>query len=230
MGTASSIIDLFADLVSRQDEAISLPAAALAVARARYPQLEMRVTLDVLRQFGRDAASQTRRATGRRGIERLNQFVFSSLGFRGNREDYYDPRNCFLNDVVERRTGIPITLSLVYIEIAACCGITIEGIGFPGHFLVREVKSGALLDPFNDGIELEEEDVRRLLSAQNIEATARIDEYIEPVGKRQTLLRLVNNLSRHYSQEGDAEALGKLQAMAEILHQTDDSSAALMIQ
>jgi regulator of sirC expression with transglutaminase-like and TPR domain len=230
MGIASSTVDLFADLVSRQDEAISLPAAALAVARVRYPHLDMRPTLETLRRFGKDAISHTRQAVGRRGIERLNQFVFGTLEFRGNREDYYDPRNCFLNDVVERRTGIPITLSLVYIELAATCGMTIEGIGFPGHFLVRETKSGALLDPFNDGIELEEEDVRRLLSAQNIDASARIDEYIEPVSKRQTLLRLVNNLSRYFSQEGDAEALGKLQAMTEILLRTEDSAASLMVQ
>jgi regulator of sirC expression with transglutaminase-like and TPR domain len=226
----NTTVSLFADLVTRDDASINLPAAALAIARINYPDLEIQPQLDKLARMGGDAARFLGSATGDAAVDRLNRFVFGTLGFRGNRDNYYDPRNSFLNDVLTRKLGIPISLSLVYIEIARSCEITIEGIGFPGHFLVCDISSGSLLDPFNNGERLDEEKMARLLAAQGLDEAAWSDDYIETVSKRQMLLRMLNNLGRHYSQAGDAKRLARLEAMAESLLETEEAEPPLMIQ
>ncbi len=225
-----NVVDLFSDLVSRPDDAISLPAAALAIARIRYPELELQPHLDRLAAMGEGAARDLDGARGAAAVDLLNAYVFGELGFAGNRADYYDPRNSFLNDVLERRLGIPITLSLVYIEIGRHCRVDIEGIGFPGHFLVREVSTGAILDPFNAGVELDDAGIRRLLAAQGLDDSEGVQDYIEPVSKRQMLMRMLNNLGRLYSQAGEANAVARVEAMAEILMQPEDTGPPLMVQ
>ena len=119
-------VRLFADLVSRDDAQISLPAAALAIARIGHPQLDIAAYLDRLSAMGDVAVARLASVAPRDEIETLNEVVFDELGFRGDRDNYYDPRNSFLYDVIDRRRGIPITVSLVYIEIAAACGITLS--------------------------------------------------------------------------------------------------------
>ncbi|HYF00497.1 MAG TPA: transglutaminase-like domain-containing protein, partial [Planctomycetota bacterium] len=107
---------------------------AMRIAREEYPALDpeaYRLRLDALAGEGRVEGR------GRAAVAALNDLVFGRLGFRGNREDYYDPRNSYLNDVIDRRLGIPITLSAVYAEIGRRVGLEVEGIGFPGHFLAR---------------------------------------------------------------------------------------------
>jgi len=226
----NQLVTLFADLVTRDDDSINLPAAALAIARVHYPELDMKPYLDKLARMGADAARVVGNVSGDAAIDRLNRFVFETQGFRGNRDNYYDPRNSFLNDVLTRKLGIPITLSLVYIEIARACNITVEGIGFPGHFLVCDVTSGWLLDPYNGGERLDEEKMARLLAAQGLDESGWSDDFIEAVSKRQMLLRMLNNLGRHYSQAGDAKRLARLEAMAESLVQTEEAEPPLRIQ
>src|SRR5689334_7920874 len=127
---------------------------ALAIARIGYPDLAPEPSLarlDALAAGARprvDAAA----AVEQRAMQ-LAAYLFEECGFSGNRDDYYDPRNSFLNDVLERRTGIPITLAVVLIEVAARVGVPLEGVGFPGHFLVRVTGSddALLLDPFFGG-------------------------------------------------------------------------------
>jgi regulator of sirC expression with transglutaminase-like and TPR domain len=219
MGTHNEqIVALFADLVSRDDASINVPAAALAMARVHYPELELEPYLERLAAMGRSGARAIDGTYGEEGVARLSRFVFEELGFRGNREEYYDPRNSFLNEVLERRLGIPITLSLVYIELGRAGGLEMEGVGFPGHFLVLETISGTLLDPFNGGVELDAGGLEQLLVAQGLDDTSVREEFIEPVTKRQMLLRMLNNLRRHYSGEGDAVRLARLEAMAEALY------------
>src|SRR5262245_8383360 len=141
-------------MLTRPDPAIDLAHAALLIACEEYPDLEVAGYLSRL-----DALGATLRARFDPGdapqarVDRLNQYLFSELGFRGNTEDYYDPRNSYLNDVLDRRVGIPITLSTVYIEVGRRAGLAVEGVGLPGHFIVRVTGAGGglVLDPFHGG-------------------------------------------------------------------------------
>ena len=116
-----------------------LASAALTIARVEYPSLDAAPYLDGLVRMGREAAQRIARAgTGRLdGIRALNEYLYDEQGFSGNRDRYDDPRNSFLNEVLERRTGIPIALAIVYLEVARRAGVRVAGINFPGHFLLR---------------------------------------------------------------------------------------------
>jgi regulator of sirC expression with transglutaminase-like and TPR domain len=133
---------------------------AMKIAQVEYPQLDVDLYRLYLEEFARDAREQVK-SKGRRGVEQFNAFFFDTLGFHGNADDYYDPRNSFLNDVLERRIGIPITLAVVLIETGARLGLPLEGVGFPGHFLVRTPgPSGPVLrDPFFAGRVLEQDEL-----------------------------------------------------------------------
>lgn len=224
------ILALFEDLVRRDDASIHLPAAALALARVGYPALALAPHLDQLADMGRLAAERLRGAASEDDrIARLNHFVFSELGFAGNRKNYYDPRNCFLNDVLDRRLGIPISLALVYIEIAAACRVHVDGIGFPGHFLVRDVSTGWILDVFNGGRRLEVADCREMFTAQGFKRGEWSDALLAPVTKKQFLLRMVNNLRRHYADIADAARLTILEAMAEVTAESSPPGASALL-
>jgi regulator of sirC expression with transglutaminase-like and TPR domain len=140
-------------------------------------------------------------------VEQLNGHLFGELGFRGNREDYYDPRNSYLNEVLDRRLGIPITLSVVYIEVARRLGLTVVGIGLPGHFLVeaRRDTSSVLLDPFNGGEALTLEDCERLVEDAYGGSLPFSEDQLRPVRKREILTRMLNNLKRSYLTRDDPE-------------------------
>src|SRR3989442_1421316 len=129
--------DEFAALVAAGERA-DLGRAPLSIARIAYPTLEPPPHLAALDALARGARARVvaARAPERAAVE-LAGYLFGECGFRGNQEDYYDPRNSFLNDVLERRTGLPITLALVFMEAGARLGLSITGVGFPGHFLVR---------------------------------------------------------------------------------------------
>src|ERR687887_666743 len=153
---------LFTEMVQGPEPRIDLGRAALLIASEEYPGL------DVLRYVAKleaMAAAMRRRAfraaEPMAKIERLNVYLFDELGFRGNSQDYYDPRNSFLNEVLDRRLGIPITLSVVYLEVAARVGLAVQGVGFPGHFLVKHVagERAIFIDPFNRGELLSADDV-----------------------------------------------------------------------
>jgi regulator of sirC expression with transglutaminase-like and TPR domain len=225
------LVGLFEDLVNRDDESICTPAAAFAIARVAYPSLSVDLQLARLNALSAQAAQQV--ASGgspAARVTRLSRHLFTELGFRGNREDYYDPRNSFLNDVVERRLGIPITLSLVYVEVAAACGMATEGLGFPGHFLVRDVETGWILDPFNAGQRREVTDCRDLFLEQGRRREEWTEDLLIAVTKRQLLLRMVNNLRRYYSGVGDRERLALLDAMAAVVSDDDELGPLAMLQ
>jgi regulator of sirC expression with transglutaminase-like and TPR domain len=135
---------------------------------------------------------------------RLNDTFFGEFGFRGNTENYFDARNSFLNDVIERRTGIPITLSVVYMEVARRIGLRIFGVGMPGHFLVKyqdEVEE-ILLDPFNGGRLLLEEDCFRMVLRMYQGGVVFRRSYLDAVSKKQILTRMLQNLKGIYTQSG----------------------------
>src|SRR5262245_43501774 len=144
----------FHQLVTLPDSAIPLAEAALLMACEEYPHLQVRPFIDQLDDMADQVRSMMRgEDSPRETIDKINNVLFDVMGFRGNTENYYDPRNSFLNDVLERRIGIPITLSAVYLEVARRLKFPIVGVGMPGRFLVKYRRPGEelILDPFNRG-------------------------------------------------------------------------------
>ena len=160
-------LERFRALAERPDEAINLAEAALAIALPEYPDLEPRHYLDMLGAMALEASRSLSPASGvSERIAALNRFLFETRGFRGNDVEYHDPRNSFLNQVLERRTGIPIALSVVYLELGWRLGLPLEGVSFPGHFLVKcEVRERIrVLDPFQGGCSLGLDELKRRLT------------------------------------------------------------------
>src|SRR5437763_3696498 len=144
----------FQQLVTLPDAAIPLAEAALIMACEEYPQLELSPYLDMLDDMAEIAQERLTPSDGPMEIvKKINSVLFESFGFRGNTEDYYDPRNSFFNDVLDRRVGIPITLSTVYMEVSRRLKFPISGVGMPGHFVVKYYNRNEefFLDPFNRG-------------------------------------------------------------------------------
>jgi regulator of sirC expression with transglutaminase-like and TPR domain len=185
-----------------------LAPAALLLGRIDYPRLDVSRYLDHLDALGADARArltfEAAPSDPRDRIATLNSFLFEELGFAGNRDEYEDPRNSFLNQVLERRTGIPISLAVVYIEVARRAGLRIQGVNFPGHFLLRYTHAPGsrgkdlIIDAFNGGALLSERDCRELLREQVGEDVPFHRQLLAPARKRQILFRMLGNLKRVY--------------------------------
>jgi regulator of sirC expression with transglutaminase-like and TPR domain len=210
---------LFAHVAARPEKELDLAQAALVIAEAEYPALDIARFIERLDELG---AGARRWAEGARTVEdRLAcvvRFLYESERFHGNDRDYYDPRNSFLNDVLERRTGIPITLAVVLVEVCRRAGVEARGVSFPGHFLVRVTTTrGALLvDPF-DGRLLGRAELRALYERATGEARDPDAALLEPATKRQILVRMLNNLRGIYAARGDEARLGGVVARLELL-------------
>ena len=200
----SSVLSDFASLVAPEipDEQIDLLQAALLYAKPEYPSLEMRQCVNRIEQLAA-------RVIDRRGscedsahtIASINAILFQEEGFTGNQSEFYDPRNSYLNEVLDRKLGIPITLSVIYMEVARRVGLPVFGVGLPGHFLLKHFDLGGqpiFIDPYVAG---------RLLSPA--ECQVRMDEvyggqvpmqpeFLNTVNKRQILTRMLNNLRSIY--------------------------------
>ena len=184
---------------------MSLTDAALEIARLEYPRLEAGATRDALSRLGDRASERVEKLGGaapRERVRELNAVLYDEAGFEGDRLHYDDLRNSCLNAVVARRRGIPITLSLVYLDIAARVGLRAQGVSFPGHFLVRCEGEGQhddlILDPFTGGIELSETDCRRILMNHLGDDAVFGAELLEPAGARAIVERMLTNLKRLY--------------------------------
>jgi regulator of sirC expression with transglutaminase-like and TPR domain len=199
MDADPSLLELSAQ-VSRPDGRIDLARAALAIARWEYPRLDADAYLERLDGLARsvDGVRRSPDALGR--LHRLREYLFVEQGFTGNRDDYYDPRNSFLNDVLDRRQGIPITLSLVLMEVGKRLGLAIEGIGLPGHFIAgaRLDDSQILLDPFNGGALVTPEECEELVGSVVGRPVTLRPEHYAPVSGRQLLTRMLANLKGAY--------------------------------
>ena len=194
----------FAKYVARPEREIDLAEAALRIAAEAYPALDIATYVAWLDAQGERARERLNPSSSPTlVIAELNRLMFDELGFHANVEKYYDERNSFLNEVIERRTGIPISLSLVYIEIGRRAGLRMEGIGLPGHFVVRAAGAQwqVLLDPFNRGAELSRHDCEQLLLQTFGSGTPLLPQYLEPVGNRTFLQRMLTNLQVIYMQE-----------------------------
>ena len=202
--SSESALQQFAALVgpAREDESIPLAEAALAIARMEYPDLDAGHYLARLDEMAEQVRTRLRKnPTARESIALLNQVLFQEEGLRGNREDFYDPRNSFLNDVLDRKLGIPITLSVVYLEVARQIGFPVAGVGMPGHFLLKhyDVAGGELfIDAFDRGRILGPEDCQRRLDEVYGGQVDMRAEYLQPVTHREILGRMLNNLRQIY--------------------------------
>jgi regulator of sirC expression with transglutaminase-like and TPR domain len=189
----------------------ALAQAALVIARIEYPRLAPAAYLERLDALGETArlwigrhVDQTGDAAPLARIAGLNRYLFEDQRFVGNRDRYEDPRNSCLNEVLDRRTGIPITLSLVYIEVGRRAGLQIEGVNFPGHFLVRlpadmtETRGSVVIDPFHGGALLCERDCRRLLRKHVGAEVAFSRSLLAPATRAQIIVRMLLNLKRTY--------------------------------
>jgi regulator of sirC expression with transglutaminase-like and TPR domain len=198
-----SLVESFTAAANSADAADLVPAALL-IPRVEYRAVDPAPALAELGRLG--ALAETRLTAlgpspdAQRRVSALNRLLFDEERFTANETRYDDPRNNFLNDVIDRRTGIPITLSLVYMDVARRAGLEIEGVNFPGHFLVRYVIEGEelLIDPYHKGMVLTADDCQQLLTKQFDGELEFSRDLLVTASKRQILTRVLSNLKRLY--------------------------------
>jgi regulator of sirC expression with transglutaminase-like and TPR domain len=226
------LVDEFVHEATSPDD--NLPHCALLMARVAYPELDPSPFLRQLQQMGGTARDHLEIGLGgspprRTRLRIVTEFVYGQLGFVGNHEQYDDPRNSLLNDVLSRRTGIPITLALVFIDVARRAGLVVEGVNFPGHFLVRCLPDGTdpadqtplLVDPFHAGVLLTDAECTRLLPA-NLGVEAIVEPgMLRTATKRDVLLRMLLNLKRAYVR---LRSLAQAHAVTELLVALDPTA------
>lgn len=196
----------FRQTVDRPEEKIDLGRAALTIALSNYPGLDIAAYLGRLDELAVEAVARGgAEADVYRTIAALNFVLFNQHGYRGNTEDYYDPKNSFLNEVIERKTGIPITISVLYLEVAQRIGLALEGVNFPGHFLVKHEDEGVeiVIDPFHSGEIKSRKDLRVMLDRLSGSTVSFRAEFLAATGKKQILKRMLGNLKAIYLQNGD---------------------------
>ena len=196
------------EIVSGREEDIDLAEAALLIASHACPDLDVAPYLARLEELGATLKARIPEdATVSDRIALLNRYLFEDLGFAPNTRDYYDPRNSFLHDVLERRVGIPITLCVVYIEVGRRIGLALQGVSFPGHFLVKcQVGEGTVvLDPYSGGVSLGLADLqKRLREVQGGEVSrAIVSGLLVGAQKKEILLRMLRNLKAIYLEGRD---------------------------
>ena len=200
------LLDDFRRAVSCPDDRVDLARAALEIARDDYPDLDVGGYLRRIDQLGMEVGQRLQNETPiYHRIAALNSVMFQEHGFHGNRDNYYDPKNSFLNEVIERRTGIPITLSVLYMEVAQRIGLSLHGVSFPGHFLVKylDEKEKIVIDPFNGGEIKSNESLGKILEDLYEGKVALVRDFLEPVSKKQIVRRMLNNLKMIYLREKD---------------------------
>jgi regulator of sirC expression with transglutaminase-like and TPR domain len=231
-------------LVNRSDAEIPLDRGALLLARAEYPELDH---ARYLSEFDRLSGMARRRLPASRDpvsiMEILNALLFQEEGYRGNEEDYYDPRNSYINDVMDRKLGIPISLSVIYLEVARRLSFPLMGVSFPGHFLIRHrgEDRDLFLDPFHSGeILLSRELPDRLAGLFGKQAAEEIlrknrnripDAFVAEATRRDILIRMLTNLREIYLRRRDLSRGRRIVAMMLILspdeEETRNSLAAI---
>jgi len=229
-------LERFAREVRREERDIDLAQACLLIAQDPYPELDVARYMDEIERMAlRLRAGIPEGMDLEERIVALNEFLFGELGYRGNTRDYYDPRNSYLNDVLDRRIGIPITLSVLYMELGRRVGLAVDGVSFPGHFLVRvQLRGGVIvLDPFAGGVPQSEAELRARLKRVIPEGVADdvpvaelpLDQFLEPATKRQILIRLLRNLKAIYRDTDKPER--QLEVLNRMLAVTPEAAAEL---
>jgi regulator of sirC expression with transglutaminase-like and TPR domain len=212
-----SALDYFKTLVQSDDD-FPLLEAAVAIAQDEYPEIDIQQTLDQVDQM--IARLKRRLSVDMGGLQKLmilNQFFFTELGFSGNINDYYDPDNSFIHLLLKTRRGIPISLAVLWLELAQGIGLKAHGASFPGHFLVTVHLTGSqsgqvVLDPFTGESLSKDELVERLQSIQTPanpmpadQTDAWLAHYLQPASPRRIIERMLRNLIEIYTAENDSK-------------------------
>ncbi|HEY9779460.1 MAG TPA: SirB1 family protein [Leptolyngbyaceae cyanobacterium] len=198
----------FIQEINQPDKQIDLAKAALFIAQEEYPNLDPDEYLNALDTMAFELQQQLPdRQYPLRIIQTINRYLYDDLGFTGNVADYYDPRNSFLNEALERRTGIPITLALIYLEVANRIDFPMVGVGMPGHFLIRPdvPDMETFVDAFNRGEILFFQDCQERLAQIYGQPVTLQPEFLESVSNRQFLMRMLTNLKFIYLQQEELE-------------------------
>lgn len=209
MAMAPAARERFAQVVAGSEEELDLAEAALLIAQEEHPDLDIAaylLRLDHLAAAARARLPESPVPTDM--INSLNVQLFHEEGLIGNEQEYYDPRNSFLNEVLDRKTGIPISLSVIYLEVGRRLGLPLVGVGFPGHFLVKYAGSDGdiVLDPFSGGISLTQEQLTqklRTVYGDHHPVLAQVPQLLVPASKKEILVRMLRNLKAIYLQQGD---------------------------
>lgn len=197
----------FSEIRQPEDE-INLARAALYLAQEEYADLDPDEYLNAMDTMAAEVEERLpRERYPLKVVQTINAYLYDDLGFAGNYQDYYSPQNSYLNRVIDRRLGIPITLSLVYLEIARRVDFPMSGVGMPGHFLIRpDVNEMHLfVDPFNRGEVMFEQDCQERLNqiyGGNLELQP---QFLQPIGAHNFLARMLNNLKMIYISQNDVE-------------------------
>lgn len=199
---ADVVRDFAAQVNEVEDERIDLARAALTISRSEYPGLDPAPYLAQLDDFAARVRRRLAPYSNTQEILRaINGVLFEEEQLKGNTDEYFDPRNSFLNQVLERRLGIPITLALIYAEVARRAEMPLFGVGMPGHFLLKHYETDGrqiLIDPFARGVQVTPQDCQRRLDQIYSGQMAMQPEFLAAVSKRQWLTRMLNNLKTIY--------------------------------
>jgi regulator of sirC expression with transglutaminase-like and TPR domain len=229
-------LEAFAQLLARDDAKIDLAHGCLMIAQDAYPRLEVERYLGDIERMALRLRGRMPQAMGaEERVAVLNEFLFEELGYHGNSEEYYDPRNSYLNDVMDRKVGIPISLSVLYMALGRRVGLPLEGVSFPGHFLVRlRLRGGVLvLDPFDGGTPQSEAELRSRLQrvippgvTDNVPISELpLEQFLEAATNRQILARMLRNLKGIYRETDKPERM--LEVLNRMLMVAPDAAAEL---
>lgn len=212
---AHDTLPRWSDLSHLDDNAVPLVETALLIARDEYPHLDVA-------EYGSRIASHVAAisnelpvaSTLAQSLSAINRHLFEDIGYAGNHDDYFDPRNSYLNEVIERRLGIPITLALIQMEVARRIGVAIDGVSFPGHFLVRVATNDGLivLDPFNRGRPLAAEELRQRASEHLggvMPDDGQLLNVLEPASHRAIATRMLHNLKAVYAEREEWDRVAR---------------------
>lgn len=211
----SSVRQKFYQEIQKPDEDIDLARASLYIAQEEYPEIDPEVYIQSLDGMAQELS---KRLPANKYpliiIQNINEYLYDDLGFNGNNSDYYDTQNSFLNKVIERRLGIPISMSLIYLEIARRINFPMVGVGMPGHFLIRpEIEEMEIfVDTFNNGEVIFTQDCQDRLNQIYQKNIVFKPEYLAAVTKKQFLARILDNLKIIYVHQQEIEkALGAVE-------------------
>jgi regulator of sirC expression with transglutaminase-like and TPR domain len=201
----------FEQLASQKDDDLDVALGAALIARDAYPEIDVSEVLGRIDELaGPIAGSHFADRPSRGQADGLAHHLYDACGFAGNEADYYDPKNSLLPDVLDRRLGIPISLALIYCEVAKRAGITARGVAFPGHFIVRIETAGPngpeeplFVDPFFGGRTLDESGLKKILTRVTGDERPVLPRYLEAASPRGMLVRMLVNLRAIYLSRGD---------------------------
>ena len=199
--------DALFELAQLENDQIDIAKGALLIAKDAYVDLNIETYLQRLNQMAEELQAQIgEEADTSDQINHLNRYLFETQGFTGSsQEHYYDARNSYLNEVLERKVGIPITLSVVYMEIGKRIGLPLVGVGFPGHFIVKHRDLETAIDPFERGQVLSDEDLSERLTQIFREPVPMHPRFLQAVTNKEILARMLRNLRQIHFREGAYE-------------------------